>query len=389
MNRRRFLLTAATTAPAMAGNAVRIGLIGSGSRGRYLIPFCREDPAARIAAVCDVYEPNLEAGLSAAGNQATAYRNYRELLNDRTIDAVIIATPDHWHTPMLLDALKAGKDIYIEKPLCNTPEEGVRIMDAVRDADRVVQVGMQRRSYDLFLQARDAAANGALGSVNMARSWWVDNVLRLSDKKLTGPIDWEQWQGPAPRRDQEPLRFFEWRRFTEYSGGPITDIGPHVMDGIHMLMGVAWPAAVNASAGPIRTKHVDTPETMVVAVEYPEGVMAVFTLNYGAMKYKPANDQLTQLDGDQARLDIGREQFAIYRRGQEDTPARSVRSEKGFQHAVRQHVQNFLDCVRTRRQPTAPVEIGFQAALIGQMANESLRLGRRVRWNSTARRVEP
>ncbi len=160
------------------------------------------------------------------------------------------------------------------------------------------------------------------------------------------------------------------------------------MDGITMLMGAGYPAAVNATAAPIRTEKVDTPETLVVAVEYPEGFLAVFSLNYDAMKYKQENDQLTQLDGEKARLDIGREQFAVYQKGQESTPVESMRSAQGFQHSVRLHVRNFLDCVRTRRQPSAPVEIGFQAALVGQMANESLRLGRKVKWNRERRRLE-
>ncbi len=389
INRRHFLAAGAPAAAAAPPSGqIRMGVIGAGSRGRYLMNYYREEPDVEFGGVCDVYEPNLEAGLSIAKGSARAYRNYKALLDDKSIGAVIIATPDHWHARMLLDAVAAGKDAYVEKPLCNTPAEGVAILEAVGRSDRIVQVGMQRRSYDLFLKAREVVARGTLGHISMVRSWWLDNILRLSTNRLQGPLDWQQFQGQAPSHAPDPLRYFEWRRFFDYSGGPITDIGPHVMDGITMLMGAGYPAAVNATAAPIRTEKVDTPETLVVAVEYPEGFLAVFSLNYDAMKYKQENDQLTQLDGEKARLDIGREQFAVYQKGQESTPVESMRSAQGFQHSVRLHVRNFLDCVRTRRQPSAPVEIGFQAALVGQMANESLRLGRKVKWNRERRRLE-
>ena len=390
MNRRHLLIAGATATAVAAppSDRIRMGVIGAGGRGRYLMNFYREEPGVHFGAVCDVYEPHLEAGLSIAKGSARAYRNYKALLDDKDIDAVIIATPDHWHTQMLLDAIAAGKDVYVEKPLCNSPAEGVAILEAVGLSDRIVQVGMQRRSYDLFIKAREVVAQGTLGHISMVRSWWLDNILRLSTKRLEGPLDWKQFQGSAPSHSADPLRYFEWRRFTDYSGGPITDVGPHVIDGIAMLMGAGFPAAVNATAAPVRTERVDTPETLVVAVEYPERFLAVFSLNYDAMKYKQENDQLTQLDGDKARLDIGREQFAVYQKGQEATPVESMRSAQGFQHSVRLHVRNFLDCVRTRRQPSAPVEVGFQAALVGLMANESLRLGRKIKWNRERMRLE-
>jgi len=390
MIRRHFLIAGATATAAAAppSEQIRMGIIGAGSRGRFLMNFYREEPGVQFGAVSDIYEPHLESGLSIAKGAARPYRNYKALLDDKSIDAVIIATPDHWHTQMLLDAVAAGKDVYVEKPLCNSPAEGVAILEAVGRSDRIVQVGMQRRSYDLFLKAREVVAKGTLGHISMVRSWWLDNILRLSDKKLEGPLDWKQFQGSAPAHAVDPLRYFEWRRFTDYSGGPITDVGPHIMDGITMLMGAGFPSAVNATAAPRRTERVDTPESMVVAVEYPEGFLAVFSLNYDAMKYKQENDQLTQLDGEKARLDIDREQFAVFQKGQETMPVESLRSTLGFQHSVRLHVRNFLDCVRTRRPPSAPVEVGFQAALVGLMANESLRLGRKVKWNPERKRVE-
>jgi predicted dehydrogenase len=389
LDRRAFFLTAsgvmaAQTAPA---NQRVVGLIGAGGRGQYLMRLCMRHPAARIGAVCDVYEPRLEQAISASGNKAKAYRNYRALLDNQDIDVVIIATPEHWHHRMLLDALAAGKDVYVEKPLCQTPQQGVELVEVARRSKSVVQVGMQRRSYDLYLKARRVVADGTLGTVRMVRSWWLNNDLQPPAGKLRGPLDWEQWQGPAPRHPLDPARYFNWRSYADYSGGVMADQGAHVFDGIHMLMGAGYVSAVNASAGRIHRPKVDTPESVVVIAEYPEDFIACFSINYAAMRYKPRHDQLTQLDGDRARLDIGRENFAVYRKGEEDLSALSEMSG-GFDKATEAHVANFLECVRTRAVPSAPVEKGFAAVLVTQMGNISLREKRRVRWNAQQKKVE-
>jgi predicted dehydrogenase len=248
---------------------------------------------------------------------------------------------------------------------------------------------MQRRSYDLYLAARNTVASGALGQVRMVRSWWLNNSLHASPAtKLDGKLDWEQWQGSAEHRAFDPDRFRNWRDYSEYSGGIVADQGAHVFDGIHMLMNASYPVAVNSSAGRIHKQKVDTPESVVVIAEYPEDFLAVFTINYAAMHYVPRNDQLNQLDGDQARLDIGREEFKVYREGSDDQPALAQHSESGFGHATDLHVANFLECVKTRATPTAPIRLGFQAVLVIQMANMARQQQRRLRWNAQASKVE-
>ncbi len=344
------------------------------------------DPSVGVIAVADVYEPNLETGLSLAKG-AKAYRNYHNLLADKEVDAVIIATPEHWHYQMLLDALAAGKDAYVEKPLCHTPEQGVELMDAARQSKSIVQVGMQRRSFDIYLKARDIQTSGALGTVRMVRTWWVNN--NLSDKpatKLDGRLDWEQWQGPAPHRPLDPDRFRHWRSYTDYSGGVMADQGAHIYDGIHLIRGVGFPMAVTATAGRVHSATNDTPETVIVAAEYPEDFLAVFTINYAGMHYPARLDQLNQFDGDQARMDVGRESLAVYPQANPESPQNTTTGS--FAAATDAHVRNFLECVRNRRQPNAPVDKGFQAVLVTMLANLSVRQGRRIRWNAEARKVE-
>ena len=389
MNRRTFVLGAssAVLAQAAPSDQINVGIIGSGGRGRFLMQRFARDETVQLTAVCDVYEPNLEAGLSVAKGKAKAYRRYQELLNAKDINIVIIATPEHWHAQMVLDALAAGKDVYVEKPLCHTPEQGVELMEVARYSKQIVQVGMQRRSYSLYLKARDIRAAGTLGNVRLVRTWWINNSLKRGpDEKLTGPLDWEQWQGPAPHHPMELDRFRNWRNYKDYAGGIVADQGAHIYDGIHLIRDVGFPTAVNASSGKVHSTEGETPETVVVAAEYADDFLGVFTINYAGMHYPNRLDQLNQFDGEVARMDVGREFLSVYKQAEPETPA--ITDSGNFDMATDAHIQNFLECVRTRKQPNATIEKGFQAALVIQMANLSLETGRRVRWNSQRLKVE-
>jgi predicted dehydrogenase len=396
IDRRMFFIAGGGALVAHAAppsDQVTLGVIGAGSRGTFVMTTFQKDQALRVGAICDVYEPNLERGVSTAAKTQNGaprmYRNYKELLADKNVQAVLIATPEHWHYQMVLDALAAGKDVYVEKPLCHTPEQGVALIEAERKSKNIIQVGMQRRSYDLYQKGHEVVASGKLGKVRMVRSWWLNNYLNSTrSTKLEGPLDWEQWQGSAPHRPLDPDRFRNWRYYSDYAGGIVADQGAHVFDGIHMLMGAGYPSAVNASGGKPHKPGVDQPESVVAIAEYPEDFVGVFTVNYAAMQYKSKNDQLNQLDGDQARMDIGREDLKVFMKGDEETAAISEHSPKGFGWATDLHVQNFLECVRTRKSPTAPMRIAFQAALVVQLANLSIKNGRRYKWNAAAMKVE-
>ena len=397
INRRSFLfLSGGSMLTAMPSDTVSLGVIGAGGRGTFVMSTFQKSADVRVSAICDVYEPNLERALSTAAKSQSsapkAFRNYKQLLADNSIDAVLIATPEHWHARMVLDAIAAGKDIYVEKPLCRTPEEGVALVAAEQQTKQIIQVGMQRRSYDLYLEGRTRVADGTLGTVRMVRSWWLNNYLGDGGKqtaKLEGPLDWDQWQGPVSRkRPLDPFAFRNWRMIADYAGGIVGDQGAHVFDGIHLLMNASYPLRVTAAAGKPHRDGYDTPESVVVTAEYPEDFIAVFQINYAAMRYKSRNDQMNHLDGNKARMDIGREDFRIFAEGAEEKPLLQKRSEKGFGWATDLHVQNFLDCVRTRKPPTAPMRLGFQAALVTQLANLSLKHGRRMNWNAKTSKVE-
>jgi predicted dehydrogenase len=216
MDRRVFLVTAGAAGLTAQTLGTRVGVIGSGGRGRLLTREFREVGAV-VPAVCDVYERNLQEGLKAASTGAVGHGDYRRLLDDKSLEAVIVATPDHWHARMVIDAVNAGKDVYVEKPLCHTIEEGFDVIAAVRRTKRVVQVGTQRRSSPVFQNGRKLMPK--LGDVRLVTSHWLNNQAGLSSAQLQGKLDWNQWLGSAPKRELDPLRFFNWYYFWDYSGG--------------------------------------------------------------------------------------------------------------------------------------------------------------------------
>ena len=387
MQRRSFLLT--STAALAADSPVRIGVIGAGGRGRYLTGEFKEI-GFNVNAVCDVYQPNLAEGLKSASTGAKSFTDYRRLLDDKSIDAVIVATPDHWHARMVIDAVEAGKDVYVEKPMCHTIDEGFAIIEAVRRTRRVVTVGTQRRSAPLFIEGRRLAQSGRLGTVRLVTSLWLNNQASLSARRLQGDLDWKQWLGSAPPRELDPLRFFNWYYFWDYSGGLLIGQAAHMVDAIQWFMDSQAPVAVTC-AGQVNLDGAQVPETASVTLEYGSGYLATFTIGYKAMRYHFHSDQLMQIHGDKARMDVGREAYALYEENPKEItlkPAVEVDQPGSFIAATRDHIRNFLDCIRTRKDPTAPVESGHQTAIALCLMMEACKSGRRVRWNAQRRMME-
>jgi predicted dehydrogenase len=391
MNRRTFsLATSAASYSAIKGanERVRAAIIGAGGRGRYLTGEFKEI-GAEMAGVCDIYEPNLQAGLKVANTGAKSFSDYKKLLDDKSYDAVVVATPDHWHARMVIDAVHAGKDVYVEKPMTHTVMEGFDVIDAVRKTKRVVQVGTQRRSSPLFQQAKSIMDSGSLGDVRLVTSYWLNNQASLSDRKLAGNLDWKQWLGSAPKRDMDEKRFFNWYYFYDYSGGLLVGQAAHVVDAIQWFMGSKEPIAVTCVGGKVNLPGAEIPDTATLAIEYPENYLATFTLGYKAMRYNAFNDQLKQFHGSKARFDVGREWWALYPQSDaiEMKPSQEKKEPGSFGSAARAHIRNFLDCIKSRKDPNAPVEAGHATGMVLAMGMDSLRAGRRLKWDSRTRKV--
>lgn len=391
MDRRTFAAAAAASRARIFGanDRIRAAIIGAGGRGRYLTGQFKE-LGVEMAGVCDVYEPNLQAVLKEANTGARAFDDYRKALDDKSFDAVVIATPDHWHARMVIDAAEAGKDVYVEKPMAHTIGEGFDVIAAVRRTKRVVQVGMQRRSAEMFLEAKRIMDSGQLGDIRLVTSWWLNHTASLTHRELSGKLDWNTWLGSAPKRPLDPVRFFNWYYFWDYSGGLLIGQAAHIVDAIQWYMGSSQPVAVTCTGGRVNLAGAEIPETATIAIEYPENYLATFTLGYKAMRYNPANDQLIQFHGNKARFDVGRECYALFPESQAVDMKPSVEKKRpgSFSSATAQHIRNFMECIRARREPNAPVEAGQATNIVLCMTMDSLRSGRRLRWNPDARRVE-
>lgn len=389
MDRRTLLAGAASYQRILGANdRPNVGLIGAGGRGRFLAGEFREI-GFQIPAVCDVYQPNLEAGLKVASTGAKGVKEYRRLLDDTSLDAVVVATPDHWHAQMVIDAVGAGKDVYVEKPLCHTIEEGDRMVAAVRASKRIVQVGTQRRSSPIFIEAKSVIDTGVLGDVRLVTSWWMNHQASLNPSQLKGELDWKSWLGNSPQTPVDAMRFFNWYYFYDYSGGLIIGQAAHIFDAIQWFMNSRAPVAVTCVGGQVNLKGAEIPDTATVVLEFAENYLANFTLGYKAMRYHSSQDQLKQFHGNKARLDVNREGWSLYPESTtaELKPSRQHIEIGNFARATRDHIRNFLDCIRSRKEPNAPVENGLATAIALVMTMESLRKGRRVSFNEKTRQT--
>ncbi|MBL8296374.1 MAG: Gfo/Idh/MocA family oxidoreductase [Bryobacterales bacterium] len=391
MNRRLFLTSTALSASRIMGanDRVNVGLIGAGGRGRYLTGDFKE-LGANVNAVCDIYEPNLQEGLKVASTGAKSFDNYKRLLDDKGVDAVIVATPDHWHAQMTIDAVHAGKDVYVEKPMAHTIDEGFRMIDATRKTKRIVQVGTQRRSSELFMAGKKVIDSGVCGEVRLVNSWWYNNTSKPRPFELKGKLDWNQWLGSAPKRALDPMRFRNWYWFFDYSGGLLVGQAAHVVDAILWYMNSKYPIKVTCTGGKPQISEFEVPETATITWEAPENYFGVFTLGYKAMRYALYNDQKKEFHGDKARFDVGREWWMVYPESNalEMKPSQENKQPGSFKFAGISHIRNFLECVRSRKEPNAPVEAGQATNIVLCMAMDSLRQGRTLKWNNATRKVE-
>jgi predicted dehydrogenase len=384
-SRRSFLAGAAAAAPlflsssAQGANArINVGLIGAGGRGRGVIQGFIELGVPCIA-VCDIYQPNLAKGLEIAGDSAKSYTDYRRLLEQKDIDAVLIGTPDHWHVPMMLDAVAAGKDVYCEKPMSHSISEGVRAIRGVRATDRIVQIGMQRRSTPWIIEAKQLVDNGLIGEVYMAKAQW--NWIRsrpLNNDPLEGELDWQRFQGAARRGPREPMRFRSWRYFWDYSGGNMTDQGTHLMDVIQWFTNSGTPRSAVCQGSVFQMAGSETPDAFAAAFDY-NGMLATWTLNYN----NDYEDGWTiRLEGSQGTMILDGGGYRVFQAPWKDNREPIRQHEEGMPTIP--HIRNFLECVKSREEPNAPVEVGHSAVCGPHLANIAFHTRRMAYLNPEA-----
>ena len=395
-SRRDFLKnTAVASAPLFvarsafgANDRIAYGVIATGGRGRYLNKQFQA-VGAQCVALCDVYEPNLELAKKDSPADVKTYLDYHELLAQPGIDAVILAGPDHHHCPMLLAALKAKKDAYSEKPLSYSFEDSKKMIDAVRSSDRVVQVGMQRRSSMPVIRAKRLLDDGVIGTVYQVRPQWDWNVAKpLNNSPLPGKLDWDRFLGSAPKRPLEPMRWRAWRQFYDYAGGNMTDQGTHLMDVAQWFLGSGPPKSAIMNGFIAKTVGAEQPDVFTAVFEYPRHIIT-WTLNY-TNAYE--NGWRITFLGDKGTMILEETGWRVYAEPwKPDTqPAfqeLAVGPDGGLtgNGAVRAHMLNLIDCMKSRSQPHCTVETAAQAVAGPHLANLAFKQGRKVTYEEAVR----
>lgn len=373
-----------------ANDRIRLAFIGTGIMGRYNLKFAMMQPGVEVATVCDVYQPNLEGAVADTQNKARGCKDFREIIADQSIDAVCISTPDHWHAYMTVEACKAGKDVYVEKPICVAVEEGRKMVHAARKYNRVVQVGTWQRSGVHFQQAAEIVRSGQLGKVTFVRciNYGLaspEGIGNPPDSEPPPGLDWDLWLGPAPRRPFNPNRFgvgpghysyFRW--FWDYAGGMMTDWGIHWLDIVQMAFDEAVPLNVTAMGGKFWLKDDrETPDTLQVTFEYP-GFVATYenrSANGQSLFDKGAG---ILFHGTKGTLFVDR---SLYRLIPEPNSDLKPAEQRSSNKANVDHWANFLDCVRARRNPVSDIEIGHRSTTTCLLGNVAFRSKQCVDWD--------
>jgi predicted dehydrogenase len=406
MNRRYFISSSAA-ALAGANDRVTVGLIGCGGRGRYVANFMREAPGVEFAATADVYLPNAEKARQWAGSGATAYQDFRRLLERKDIDAVLIATPDHWHAGATVLACEAGKDVYVEKPLAHNVSEGRAMVDAARRYNRIVQAGMQHRSAPHFKEVQRIVQSGQLGRVHFVRVWNYVNMAprgigREADSPVPEGLDWNYYLGPAPSVPFNRKRFLStFRWFRDYSGGYITDFGTHRFDTVHQVMGASAPKTVSAAGGRFYIQDAgDIPDTLQVTYEYPNFILSYessFLSGHGmggrtpGMKYYGMKGEWDRPNGQayygtNGTLICDRIGYEIFPDAKPESKA-VERMQMNTIDATKLHTARFVEAVRTRERPEADVETGHRSTTVPLLGNIAYDTGRKLQWDAAKEEI--
>jgi predicted dehydrogenase len=399
-----------------ASDRIRVGLIGVGNFGRANLRQFGGQPDVDVVAVCDVFQPALDQAVEQAGGKAKPYRDYRRLLDDRDVDAVVITTPEHWHANMCIDACEAGKDVYVEKPASHFIRDGRLMVEAARRSDRVVQVGTQQRSGAHFQRAVRYVQEGRIGDVHYA-SCWNHTPPRPPRPTRTGVpegLDWDMWLGPGPQLSYDQV----WsaggpRSFWAFWGGMLTEWGSHLADVVLWALKVQSPLRVAAVGGRFHQQQGELPDTLLVSYEFPGFAFHYSILNHNT--FGPNGDPGAarfgsygiQFHGSKGTLFVDRGGFRITpqttRQEEPEQPAGpsvpdmrapgfyytteilAEQSDSSLQHGP--HVRNFLDCVKSRKRPIADVEAGHHANSACRLGNIAYRMGRTLRWDAAAEEV--
>jgi predicted dehydrogenase len=369
-----------------ANDRINVGFIGCGGRMnthiRRVMERNKERGDVQAVAVNDIWDKRTQRAREATGvDERSVYHDYREICARPDVDVVVIASPDHWHHPQAMEALRQGKDVYLEKPMTYTVDEAREIADAVKATGRVLQVGSQYTSMDHFWKAKKAIADGLIGEVMWASGGFGRNRNQrgewnyaIDPEATEKTLDWKQFIGSAPQRAFDPERYFRWRKYWDYSGGIATDLFYHTVSPLLLTIGGEFPLRVTSSGGIYKQKDREVPDTFFMNVDYPSWTMQL-ACSVGSGVGAPL-----VVHGSQATIFLAQNSESLTNTQIEIVPDQEYREEftkKTGKDALKidvqpvprgghPHMDNFLECVRSRQEPNLPARLGYQAmAAIG------------------------
>jgi predicted dehydrogenase len=378
-----------------ANDRIHVAAIGLNGRGNSMVGTIAKQLNTEVSCVCDVDSramPKAIASILKAGQTTTpkSEKDCRKVMEDKSIDAIYIATPDHWHAPLTIMGCQAGKHVYVEKPLSHNPHEGEMAIAAARKYDRVVQMGAQRRSAPVLRQGIEALHNGVIGRVYLAKTWYTNTRKSNFLKPGTVPtwLDYELWQGPAPRAPyQDGLIHYNWHWFWNYGTGEALNNGTHEVDVARWGLGVDYPTRVTSVGG--RYHYQDdwqTPDSQIITMDFPGRVSLMWENRSSNGRAIEGLDRGIIFYGEKGSLDTGGDSYKVYDNDgklinnvksliiEAPIDARNTASVSLGMDSL--HMADFLDAIRNHRQPNCDVELGHKSIVGMQLGNIAWRLGR-------------
>lgn len=378
---------------------ITIALIGCNGMGWYNLTDHLKFPEVECAALCDVDENVLNKRAAEleklTSKKPKLYKDYRQVLDDKNINAVIIGTPDHWHCLMAVNACEAGKDVYVEKPLANSIAECDAMVKAARKHKRVVQVGQQQRSGQHWQDVVGIVKSGKLGLIRKIKTWayfeYGAGSPRVPDSPTPAGVDYDMWLGPAPSHPFNKNRFHgSWRHYWEQGGGLLTDWGVHLLDIPLLAMDVSAPKSVSAAGGIFAYPNnaIETSDTLAVTYDFGN-----FLLEWdhagGINNGQYGRNYGVAFIGNNGTLVVNREGWEIIPEKDNDKPRMETTSPQlPDKKDHEKHVKNFLDCLKSRQQPICDVEFGRNSAVLAHMGNIAYRTGNKLWWDDASGRFK-
>ncbi|MBS1786732.1 MAG: Gfo/Idh/MocA family oxidoreductase [Acidobacteria bacterium] len=382
-----------------ANDRIATGHIGIGAMGSSNLGFALKLPDVQVAALCDVYQPHLEKAVATAAKaevKPKVVKDFREILADKSIDAVCISTPDHWHAYMTVEACKAGKDVFVEKPSSKFVEEGQKMVQAARKYNRIVQAGTMQRSGGYFKKAAELVKSGILGEVTFVHTWQSGAVKKEGwgnppDGPVPEGLDWDMWLGPAPKVPFNKNRwgvgvttFPTFRYFWDYAGGAMTDWGVHLIDPVHQCFGEPMPISVSAQGDKLYVQdNVDTPDTMMATFRYPKFLLTYESRTANSMPMFAGQGAATSIHGTEANVVVTRGGCWLIPNKGSKVEAQTWENNNEMRDLNIPHWKNFIACVKSREKPISEIETCVRSSTTCLLANLSMRHKTWLDWDET------